>query len=652
MKRNKFFLQITIFILAFFLCFEQSSVYIDEVLWTRPVATVKSTEEMPAENITKYIIEKAEKEDIDIFVSDSKSRSDIINEKKIYSSEKVRYILIKKHKILSGKYNSVLDTGEKIEFKDLKKFQSENDLISVFFLSGTDESRNFIKQVNRDLSEYGVKVDFNKYDNEIRSEKKIAVIWSLVGVALLILTVYDVAYQKKESTVKAIHGENLVYVVFKNIVSDLLICSATALISFFVFKFLYGNYPFIKETVFCIGIIEIINSVCYLPLLNINVKKDLSVNAGNGVIYSSYVLKLLSIFISMILIVLSLSSLSHALHFFKTTKIYSEMSGRKFISIQPDELNGEDIFGAISIANDIGNKIYINYYDSANPVMFSKAAGFGESDVVFVNSNAEKYLETFFDFDKSFKGLLVFAPEKYKGDTLLSKLIESFCKNYGLNEKTVLYAKSMKVSVLDNEFNSENMESDNPIVFYFNIDSSMWKTLLDDKNEMLQGNFQSIAFNLNESDIEDIKKNFSLNSNELIITNFDEQYNTQLGIVKAKTAACMVMLVFTMIFELQISKIALTMRYISHGKEYALKKVSGYGNIQIHLGSILAEIFTLLCAASLSLAFIRREGLEIAPGSVTAGITTELFFCVVSFCIMLKKTGIDRVNKILKGGML
>ena len=235
---------------------------------------------------------------------------------------------------------------------------------------------------------------------------------------------------------------------------------------------------------------------------------------------------------------------------------------------------------------------------------------------------------------------------------MLSKLIESFCKNYGLNEKTVLYAKSMKVSVLDNEFNSENMESDNPIVFYFNIDSSMWKTLLDDKNEMLQGNFQSIAFNLNESDIEDIKKNFSLNSNELIITNFDEQYNTQLGIVKAKTAACMVMLVFTMIFELQISKIALTMRYISHGKEYALKKVSGYGNIQIHLGSILAEIFTLLCAASLSLAFIRREGLEIAPGSVTAGITTELFFCVVSFCIMLKKTGIDRVNKILKGGML
>ena len=49
--------------------------------------------------------------------------------------------------------------------------------------------------------------------------------------------------------------------------------------------------------------------------------------------------------------------------------------------------------------------------------------------------------------------------------------------------------------------------------------------------------------------------------------NFDEQYNTQLGIVKAKTAACMVMLVFTMIFELQISKIALTMRYISHGKD-------------------------------------------------------------------------------------
>lgn len=653
MKRNKFFLQITILVLTFFLCFEQSSAYIDDIMWTMPVVSVKSTEEMSAEEIVNYIIQKSEKEDVDIFVSDLKSRSDIVDESDIYSSEKVRHLLKKKYKISSGKYNSAFGTGVQIKFNDLKKFRTENDFVSVFFLCEPSEAEAFVKQVNYELSEYGVKAELNRYDRGTPSEKKIALIWSIALVALLILTVYDVSYQKKESTVKAIHGENLAHIVFKNIASDFLIYSVTALVLFLIFRYLYGNYPFVKETIIFVGIIEILNSLCYFALLNVNIKKDLSVNAENGVTYySSYILKLFSIFISMILIVLSFSSINHGISFFKTTKIYSEMSDKSFISIQPDELNDGDIFAAISVINDIGNKIYIDYYDSATPIMFSKALGFGNSDIVVVNSNAEKYLKSFFDFDSNYKGLLVFAPEKYKGDTLLQSVIENFYSDYGWKEKTVFYKESMEIPVLDNEFSVENMKSTNPIIFYFNIDSSMWKTLLSDKDDMLQGNFQTIAFDFTDSDIREIKKNYSLNANELIVTNFDEQYNAQLDIVRAKTAACVIMLAFTMIFEIQISKIALTMRYISHGKEYALKKVSGYSDIQIHFGSIFAEFVTLLCAASMSLFFIKKESLEFSNWSVAAAIAIEVIFCAASFCVMLKKTGVDRVNKILKGGML
>lgn len=650
MKKSKLLLQISTLLIGLVLIFELTGSYMNEYTSAFSRINVKSTNEYSSNELIQFVLEN-KPENIDMFVATTKSRSEVMTEAVYYASTDVKQMLEDEYDIKPGVYRSIFSQNLKITYEDLLCVETENNFVPVYFLGDTQDINSFIDNVNKQTS---LNLELVEPYNLNHSNQKVFLIWGLAVFLLLSLTIYDVACQRKEATVRAIYGEKISSIVIKNILIDFFICCASVFVLISVLKLFYGNFVFGYQTLLALLVFIILNSLIYLSLFKINLKKDLSSrDSGKGVLYSSYLLKLLSTGVTLALLLISLTSFKQSFQFVNSSKMYNDFSNKSFVQVIPDELSGEDYFDGIEKLESLSNQIYVDKFEESEPILLSKDFGFYEDcSGVLVNKYAKEYvINSFPEIDED-TDITFFVREEYRDESVFQRIVENYTLNGEFSSEVVYYTDNRTLNVLSDRFEDDNLSVENPLLVYFNLDKDEWNILLSEKPDVISNSFRNIAFASEVVVTKSLSSDYELNAGELIITKFSEQYQEQFKVALMRAAASLVMLILTLVFDIQITKMALSMKFKAHGKEFAIKKVSGYSDFQLYLGTVVTNFIIYAIGAIAIIVFIHFESMAISMPILIAGIAVTLMIEVISFAYMLKKMCIDRVQKTLKGGML
>lgn len=628
--------------------FELTGSYINEYTSYFSCINVESNDKYSVNDLMHLILENLP-EDIDVFVATAESRSEVKTEMLYYSDSDVRKILVDEYNIKPGVYRSVFSSDVEITYKDLLSVETENNFVPMYFLGNVQDIKSFVDSINTELD---LDLKLTEPYNLNRSNQKVFIIWCVIDFLLLVLTVYDVAYQKKEVVIKAIYGESILSIVIKNILIDLLINFLSVFTLISILKLFYGNFIFERQTLLSFLIFIFFNSLIYFFFFKINLKKDLSgCDSGYGILHFSYFLKFLSTGITFALLLITLTSFIQSFQLVNSSKMYNDFSNKSFVQVIPDELSGEDYFAGIEKLESVINQIYLDKFETAEPILLSKDFEFDNNCYgVLANKYAEKYVIDSFSEIKD-ADITFFVREEYKDKSVLTNLIDSYTLNGLLSSEIVYYSNIRTISVLNDQFMNENLSVENPLLVYFNIEKNKWDLLLKRKSDSISNSFRNIAFNSDSISVKRLTEDYNLNNGELIITGFSEQYREQFEIAVLKTAANVILLILTLLFYIQITNITLSMKIRSHGKEFAVKKVNGYSDFQLYFHTTVVDLIIYITCIIGIIIFMNFENISISIIILSVGVIVTLIIELVSFLYMLKKICVDRVQKILKGGI-
>ena len=617
------------------------------------------------DKMNEDMLSAAEKNNVRFFYVDSYNKTDFDGIVNIYySDESVKDPIAKQDYIKQGYYSTILESHE-VNFYPLSEIKKSDESHSTYYLIGSKED---INAFNVSLADsYGGNPIQKACKNEFNNFYPLLALWAIVIAVFVLLTVYEVQTNKKETAVGISMGEKPINVFAKNIFADIFgiavsfLASMAAFDYFEIFGF-YGDVILISIAGLLIADIGIFSSVFFMKIKNVFAGQ---INS-KALLGTSYFIKALTTILTVLIISVSCAAIKQAADFY-SQKDFFETQNFSFVGIRCTDKNGRYDIEREDLLN---KELHKKLFESNNSTMM--LGGFDLKicgrDIIVYNQNSGKYLfENIKDVkeDELPKNKIIFlAPQKYCKDgidkTYIDQIIASILNTYGNYDKNydfqydiVYYKDNVRLMNLAYENYGLSGYSNNPVIAYVNFDESS-------SDCPLKGGRHSTGYTLYNITNEELQKlcadvNDELFNGELEIratahSAMDNYMHYRNLLQKTLYGSCFISILLILL-EIILIYYVVKLEYIINAKELALKKILGYTLFErqkkLMLSTIIISVVGIIAAIIINYS-LKFSGLAylLLGGSLTA--VTDILVAM-AFIIKTEKT---QVTKILKGGAL
>ena len=552
-------------------------------LWNFDRAYYKTSsfeiEENKKGDFVKDVIAISKKNKVEVFSTYMDEESNYKMKLNIFGdSDTIKNVLKENNNIEAREYTSLLNGITKVTYYSLTDLCGKQNR-NIYYLSyiGND---NDIQNMYEEL-----KLDYCISKPEILESKEtdvIVVIWGLIVAFLVVINGMDAIRRKKEVVVRISLGEDIWKIIFKTIVTNILL---EILLYFairkYVFQFISGEYE--RKLTFCIFLIgSCISNCVYLSFAFYSVKKVFSnINDSKSVLYMMYGIKIVVTVMAIFTISTNISSL-HTKIFEQNEKIidkYKECTYLNFRDINFD-VNKKSIEREEEYSNK-WNEIYLYDYDKIKPIICINVLE-DRRDYILVNYNARNTLG---NLDNSLiekhknADFIIFIPKRYDNKYQRNISLEN-CKgfiattNNEVKIEFAVYSFNKKLTYIDSNSECGFETTYNPIIIFQN---NVKANLNGSAIQNYAGN--SIIYDISSDDISylDDKYGFSLDEYEIVKTNVKQAYEYKKSFITRLIS--FLSSISVVVFCLQITLIFMinSLEYNINVMELSLKKILGYG---------------------------------------------------------------------------
>lgn len=643
------------------------------------------------ETMVSDIIKEAENNGIGVFAVVDESQSSLKSTRKIYAANGADSYIKDNYGINQSLYKSIFSGSYNVEFYSFDKLiDNGEDMASVttFYIIGDMESaRNF----KVELVQYAGK--FPKFGNEKNYDMYVLGIWGIIAAIILLLTYFEIQFNKKECYVCITLGTSVSRILLKSVLPDIITFVGVFFIEYtFLCKFTTAKFMFNKALIVLLVLI-VSDFVFYsIGFSTFKIKKAFSgLSFTNKQLNFTYALKLGTLIITLCIISSNISQIDRVFKYYQLRDFFDVYSDYVFVnfSYDMDSDNPEEIYNQEETEYDFDSTVrdiefYLKQNENSNATMISH---FSDENVVTANTGAFEYLSgkidklSSLDMSRDFYILVSKSMNKNQADELVANAISSM--NYIFSDdgkidlkrtyEIIYYQENINVCAIntydDGMSFCEGLE--NPVIIYLNDYSSVDEKIAVLKQQKWQGDFlvssieselktpelvifesDNALFKISEEELESFVSSHSdTHKLKYEITNAKEKYEyykqayDKLLILNGAAS------VLAMILQIIISFTIIKTEYSINAKELFIRKTLGYSTVENNKQLIMFSLIPLSLFIIISFALFIIIGMDIMIYYAIIGIlllAAEMLF-ITLFTFKMERISI---HNMIKGGIL
>lgn len=612
--------------------------YLSEFEVRYPLVTFYPQKGVPQEKMLSDISHAAKQEGIITFVVEYEVESYISQRIDIYGTEGTKEFLNQEAEITEGVSHSVFLGDTTVKFHSLEEIP---DVSKVSDYRTIGEPEQVIKFKQELVNEYAGAFPKEGYQ-PFNSKLNIVLAWSLAFALLLLLTLYHVGLMKKELLVRLVSGERIGDFMLKQILRDLVFYIMLFAASFLALKPLTNPFFQLEVSLSCIGVFLALNSLAYVWMLFINVKKDnASYHSGKKLIAASYVYKGITVLATVLVMSGSITLICEGMDCYKQKAFFQEHRQDSYVMVSSFSGEREDA---------LRDKIYSDYVKKGKTCMLVELPGVRhEGDrYVYADRGAVPYLRQQIPELREMEldgGLYIIKPEDERRSGNRFDEAEDMLRDNSQAEdmpmQTITYQENVEIITVENEDGVPSHLSKNPVILLngmkpVTVDGYLWAGTM---------------VNITDAEWEAYLKKYDFTDEIAYRTNVYANYLHNWQMLKWGMVLGIVLLAIMFIMECLILYTTLYYEYRLNAMELSLQKVLGYTLFQRHrkiAGLTIASGTGGLAAAMLAGFLMDVGNLAALLAAGLAMIALELAF-IAGYAYKLETINVQRV---LKGGYL
>ena len=564
--------------------------------------------------------------------------------------------LSEKLRITSGKVRSSVYEDINISYKSFEELNVDEILDWSVYGSEQDISR-YISQIK---ALDGYYIFYNK--EKINIENYIPFMLCILLIVIMLLSSYfNAIYEKKEFTIRVIHGDSSYKYILKNILFDALIYLSV----FFILYYFLRQYTVLvsiyKNIKWMYIALCVLNCFAYFPLFKFNSREVIYGYQHTQKITSSlFIVKAIStivvagIITSMCVITSEIGDFYKARKFFENHKNYIALDfisdGDYKTAIKNNDMSSIQNYMQKEgeRKNDLVNSQKYNY------ICITDIGIDSEYKVMYCNNRAMDYLQTVItelsDISIDEYDCIMLLPDSIKESSkeeYINYMKEEFesVENYYPEEKNIkLISYKPKNKILCMKLSGEFDYLSEPAICIssdtkekYNINTN-YRSLVD-----------SMLFEIDNTD--EIEPLFSDASVKVIGYNAYEKYKSDFRIYITLIIVSLILLILMIIYYILIIALLIRFEYDLKAKELALKKVLGYSILRKNKNMFIQSfvVFIIFLVTETIFAFVTKS---ISIPVVILQCTILFMLDISLLAVNIKKIEKKQLVKILKGGAL
>lgn len=273
MKKIKYIIYFLLVFLGFIITGEIFQDYLNSFESQSDYTTLYADKGVSHNEMLVDIENAAEKNNVEVFFVKRENSSVFSASIEVFTtSKKVDDYIKENYQVYQGRFKSLFSGTTEINFHNISQV-SDITKVNYFYLIGDSEN-----QVNFKLELVDKYAGSIPRDGAILTQAKtnIIAIWCLVSVLILLLSYYQVVSSRKEVLLKILYGESTITIILKGIISDILVISALSFVAYNLSSLFSYSRFYIKVSLLMLVAIILANSMIYLLLLRLNIRRDFS----------------------------------------------------------------------------------------------------------------------------------------------------------------------------------------------------------------------------------------------------------------------------------------------------------------------------------------------------------------------------------------
>ncbi len=614
-----------------------------------------------SESIIKDLVKESEKFNVALFSECNESNSKTCNKHTLYlSNDAVKEKLYEDNYVREGVFGSLLSGDFSVSYKSFDNLTDIKKIYSFNIVGAEKDVDKFVNAVTKKYNFFSYASCSKRISNQ---ETEVYFIWTVIGIIILSLTIFEIVSKKKEFSVRWCFGESRGRTIATNIVTDFMAVIGLYIVLGKLISFVTPCTFMYTKSFMILTAVCIVNSIFWMTLLLSDIKNSIKgkeINKSSlafGVMTKVFVMSVSMILLSDFMVLLtSFTSLSDQKDFFEENKNYSYVSG--FLS----EADSEGLTLSQKELN-----FYRNVFSKANARIQLKLDGdfaFGNKSVLYFNKNAEKYLlenlkmETFSLKDGT---IYTFIPEKYKTE-LTDTQIADFNKSItflidsseGLtyNYETIYYPENIRLIAMSNGERKATSELyKDPIVALNTTDEGRIKNEITGDVNITIAN-SHIMYDLSKINLDEELSalGFDPSVDSVLKTNIFDDYNYRYSSMSHDFTVELIESCVAILLMVMMQYIFIKSEMTYKAKEFAIKSSLGYTKAEKYWVVVFIEIMTLIIALAVGLEFGNAIHTEYKYVLTAFALVTAVDF--ISIVFFVNKVEKAKIVRLIKGAAL
>lgn len=636
------------------------------------------------ENMNRHILRKAKEFDAEVFALEKEERGAYNRKVIIYGTDGTADILKEDWGIEEGVKKSFFSGKTEFVFEPFEK-AGEKAMENCWYPDKTAEE--LYEMIWPGMVEYS-----GAYRNEpmkAAPQKVVAGVWLLAGLMIVLLTVYETAYGRKEQSVRMILGEDNRSLIKRRLIWDIGGLTVSIGAAFLILvPFTYPAFEF-QTAVLCFGVLLLTNSGAVVFGMRMKRGMILRKQMSAGVPAMSMGLKALTAVLSILILSAALGLSAEGIRLYSQKDFYMSRADRAFIRVdypynydRMQVQEGEGETPMLSADEQLADNLLRYGYQQLECSLFFKDDTAGEIAPAYGNryikanlSGLKPYREAISDDDWeklcTKEGNYLLVSGRTDGEAVLSEY-RSFWNLEGISEENfegiIRYEDGLSVMArgLINTESDYTYRVKNPVIILDTYDYGKYETYPVSyklrKAADYRGFFgrnahyymQFVSVKYDKQKIYDfaeviggdgLKPNFAEFS-----TVTEDKWFEELWALLNRGLLISVILAGVMVFlQLQITIVTLRILYQTKAKELTVKKVMGFSLFQRYRGFFLMT-FVICCGALLaSLSVYKIFNIGAAEYFLYGSIAVWAFDWAV-LTVLSRNMDRRQIQKVLKGG--
>ncbi|AOY77592.1 hypothetical protein [Clostridium formicaceticum] len=590
------------------------------------------------------IYSSANKHNIQVFVVDRKIENALLENISIYGTDGIKTYLSKNSDIVPGTFDSIFLGKSSIQ---IYPFEDIPDISKINTYRVIGKKEDIIKFKQDLVDKYGGAFPREGYIS-LNSSLNILLVWVIVLSLFLLLTLYNIALEKKEVIIRLVSGERLTDFVFRKMIIDIVFYSLLFVIIVSTMNIFINATYHLNISIICMVIFIIINSLSYTLFFITDYKKDMATkNSEKRVLRISYIYKIFTIFITIIIMVGCVDLIYEGINFYKQKDFFLKYKDYSYVMLASLSDDSDELSGRLL------NILYKKYLSEGKALSLVYLGNdyYNDDNYIFADSGALDYLKDIIPEVKNKKlenKVYFIKPKDYSKSGNEHDLAKDFFTTYykgNFEYEEIYYENNTEVIALTGVDGVDSTLKKNPVILLNNI--------IAEKLENIYYRYiwQATMFRISDKEWHTFITENNFQNEIAYKTNAYKNYIHYWQILKRGMIIGIALLGIILLLEGIIINNILSCEYSVNAVELSIKKVVGYGLLGKHKKILITTILFGFIGLTLAVVVSYFLGITSYYFMIAGGLIVILLELVIVVRYVYKLENIN-VQKILKGGSL